>query len=235
MRYRARPSFTVEVKRNNKRLPLTVPAGDSASYERCRRADQLLFGDRSPGVSSAARLDDGGVSTRPTDAARQPPAAEAVRSEPQAEAAVAQRPTGRILPDLFGETRADARLRQLLAERAARLTSLSVEPTRADTQARNELDAERKTAPDAIPAAEPLSLEEPVLATVEGVALAVVEPVEKPSLSPPDSSPERTGSQRGHRGRRGFQAGRLGSERQGASAGLRAGEKWKRRLPRVCW
>ena len=101
MRYRAKPSFTVEVKRNNKRLPLTVTTGDSASYERYRRADQLLFGGSSPAVRSAARLDDGGLSTRTTDAARQPPAAEAVRSEPQAEATVAQRLTGRILPDLL--------------------------------------------------------------------------------------------------------------------------------------
>jgi hypothetical protein len=154
-----------------------------------------------------------------------------------------QRLTGRILPDLLGETRAEVRLRQDLEERAARLrarrgvrkTNPSFGLTWADPQARDELDAERKTVPAAIPAAEPLSLEEPVLATVEGVALAVVEPVEKPSLSPPDSSPERTGSQRGRRGRRGFQAGRRGAERQGASAGLRAGEKWKRRLPRVCW
>jgi hypothetical protein len=181
VRYRARPSFTVEVKRNNKRLPLTVTTGDSAPRERYRRADQLLFGGSSPTVNSAARLDDGGLSTRTTDSARQPPAAEAVRSEPQAEAAVAQRLTGRILPDLFGETRADARLRQEEEERAARLraqrgarkTSLSLEPTRADTQTGDEPDAGRTTDLASIPAAEPLSLEEPVLATVEGVALAV--------------------------------------------------------------
>ena len=166
-----------------------------------------------------------------------------ITSETHVEAGHAQRLTGRILPDLLGEARADARLRQELAEQAARLraqrearkTSPSFGLTRADPQARNELDAERKTVPEKIPAAEPLSLEEPALATVEGIAPAAVAPVEKPSLSPPDSSPERTGSQRGHRGRRGFQAGRRGSERQGASASLRAGEKWKRRLPRVCW
>ena len=81
MRYRARPSFTVEVKRNNKRLPLTVTTGDSTSYERYRRADQLLFGGRPPTVSSAARFDGGGLSARTADAARQPPAAEVVRSE----------------------------------------------------------------------------------------------------------------------------------------------------------
>ena len=243
MRYRARPSFTVEVKRNNKRRPLTVTEGDSASYERSRRADQLLFGGSSPGVSSAARLDDGGVSTRPTDAARQPPAAEAVRSEPQAETAVAQRLTGRILPDLFGEARADARLRQELEERAARLraprgarkTSLSVAPTRADTQTGDEPDAGHTTVLAPIPAADPLSLDEPVLAAREVGGSAAVEPMTALILSPLDGPPERTGSPRGGRKRRPFRAVGRRAERQRASTGLRAGEKWKRRLPRVCW
>ena len=243
MRYRARPSFTVEVKRNNKRLPLTVTEGDSAPRERYRRADQLLFGGSSPTVNSAARLDDGGLSTRTIDSARQPPAAEAVRSEPQAEAAVAQRLTGRILPDLFGETRADARLRQELEERAARLraqrgarkTSLSLEPTRADTQTGDEPDAGRTTDLASIPAAEPLSLDEPVLAAREVGGSAAVEPVIALILSPLDGPPERTGSPRGGRARGAFRAGGRGGERQRASTGLRAGEKWKRRLPRVCW
>ena len=243
MRYRARPSFTVEVKRNNKRLPLTVAEGDSAPRERYRRADQLLFGGSSPTVNSAARLDDGGLSTRTTDSARQPPAAEAVRSEPQAEAAVAQRLTGRILPDLFGETRADARLRQELEERAARLraqrgarkTSLSLEPTRADTQTGDEPDAGRTTVLASIPAAEPLSLDEPVLAAREVGGSAAAEPVPALIPSPLDDPPERTGSPRGGRERRPFRAGGRGGERQRASTGLRAGEKWKRRLPRVCW
>ena len=44
MPYRARPSFTVEVKRNNKRVPLTVATADSSLRERHRLADQLLFG-----------------------------------------------------------------------------------------------------------------------------------------------------------------------------------------------
>jgi len=243
VRYRARPSFTVEVKRNNKRLPLTVTTGDSASYERYRRADQLLFGGSSPGVSSAARLDDGGVSTRTTDSARQPPAAEAVRSEPQAEAAVAQRLTGRILPDLLGEARADARLRQELAERAARLraqrgarkTSLSFEPPRADTQTGDEPDAGRTTVLAPIPAAEPSSLDEPVLAAREVGGSAAAEPMTALILSPLDGPPERTGRPRGGRKRRPFRAVGRRAGRQSASTGLRAGEKWKRRLPRVCW
>jgi len=231
------------VKRNNKRLPLTVTTGDSTSYERYRRADQLLFGGRPPTVSSAARFDGGGLSARTADAARQPPAAEAVRSEPQAEAAVAPRLTGRILPDLFGEARADARLRQELEERAARLraprgarkTSLSFEPPRADTQTGDEPNAGRTTALAPIPAAEPPSLDEPVLAAREVGGSAAVEPGTALILSPLDGPPERTGRPRGGRKRRPFGAVGRRAERQRASTGLRAGEKWKRRLPRVCW
>ena len=37
------PSFTVEVKRSNKRVPLTAATADSALSERDRLADQLLF------------------------------------------------------------------------------------------------------------------------------------------------------------------------------------------------
>ena len=48
MHYRARPSFTVEVKRNNKRVPLTITAADSSPSERHRLADQLLFGGAPP-------------------------------------------------------------------------------------------------------------------------------------------------------------------------------------------
>ena len=243
MRYRARPSFTVEVKRNNKRRPLTVTTGDSASYERYRRADQLLFGDRSPAARPATHPRDGGLSTRNPDSEPRRPVAEAVTSETHVEAGHAQRLTGRILPDLLGETRADARLRQELEERAARLraqrgarkTSLSLEPTRADTQTGDEPDAGRTTVLAPIPAAEPLSLDEPILAAREVGGSAAVEPVPALILSPLDGPPERTGSPRGGRERKPFRAVGRGGERQRASTGLRAGEKWKRRLPRVCW
>jgi len=229
VRYRARPSFTVEVKRNNKRLPLTVTTADSDPSERRRVADQLLFG---------------GLPTRPPGPEPQRPvAAEAVTSKPHAEVGHAQRLMGRILPDLLGETRAELRLHQELEEKAARLraqrdarkASPSFGPTRANTQAGDEADAGRETVLDATSAAEPLSLEEPVLAAMEVVEPAAVEPVTAVSLIRPDDSPQRTGSPRGRRGRRAYQAGCRGSEPHGASTLLRAGEKWKRRLPRVCW
>ena len=87
MPYRARPAFTVEVKRNNKRLPLTVTTADSDLSERHRMADQLLFG---------------GLPTQPfTPEPQRPAAAEAVTSKPNAEVGRAQRLTGRILPDLL--------------------------------------------------------------------------------------------------------------------------------------
>ncbi len=229
MRYRTKPSFTVEVKRNNKRLPLTVTTADSDPRARHRVADQLLFGSL--------------PTQTPTPEPQRPAAAEAVTSEPNAEVGRAQRLTGRILPDLLGETRAELRLHQKLEERAARLQAQrgarkarpSFGSTRADTQAGGEPDAGRETVLDPTSAAEPLSLEEPVLAAMEAVEPAAVEPVTTVSLSLPDGSPQRTGSLRRCRGRGAYQAGRRGSKRQGASVPLRVGEKWKRRLPRVCW
>src|SRR4051794_30099453 len=157
--------------------------------------------------------------------------------------AVAPRLTGRILPDLFGETRADARLRQELAERAARLraprrarkTSLSVAPPRADPQIGDEPDAGRTTVLAPIPAAEPSSLDEPVLAAREVGGSAAAEPGTALILSPLDAPPERAGRPRGGGKTRPFRAVGRRAERQRASTGLRAGEKWKRRLPRVCW
>jgi hypothetical protein len=82
-----------------------------------------------------------------------------------------QRLTGRILPDLFGETRAEEQLRQDLDERAARLraargarkTRPSVEPMGANTPLADEPDTAHKAALEPTPAAEPLSLEAPVL------------------------------------------------------------------------
>jgi len=243
VRHRARPSFTVEVKRNNKRVPFTVTTADSSPSERHRLADQVLFGGRSPAASPAACPDDGGLSTRNPDPEPQRPAAEAVTSETHAEAGHAQGRTGRILPDLSGETRAEVRLHQdveeetarLWSRRAARKTSPSFEPMRTDPQAADEPDPMPKSVLDPPPAAEPLILEGPILAEREVVEPAAVEPVTAVSLSPSDRSFGQTSNPRGRRERKGFQAGRHRAERQRTSAVLQAGEKWKRRLPRVCW
>jgi hypothetical protein len=223
--YRARPSFTVEVKRNNKRVPLTLATADSSLGERHRLADQLLFG---PG--------GGGSTIRAPELTPDRPAAEAVPPKAPAEAG-----EGRVLPDLLGETRAEERLRQELEERAARLraargarkTVPSVEPIGANTLMRDERDPAREAVLDLTPAAEPLSVEEPVLTVEEVVAPAAVPPVLSLSVSPLDRSPGRS-RLRGWR-RKADQAVGRRAERQGAFMRLRAGERWKRRLPQVCW
>jgi hypothetical protein len=149
VRHRARPSFTVEVKRNDKRVPLTGITADTSPNEQHRLADQLLFGGRSTPASSAARSGDGGLSTRNSDPEPQRPPAEAAPSEPNAEVGRAQRLTGRILPDLVGETRAEVQVRQGLEEQAAclrsrrgaRKTSPRFRSTPADTQVGDEANA----------------------------------------------------------------------------------------------
>ncbi len=244
MRYRAKPSFTVEVKRNNKRVPLTVTTADSSPSQRQRLADQLLFGTPSVPVNLPTHPGDGVPAIRPPEPIPHRPAAEAVTSGIRAGAGPSQRVTGRILPDLFGETRAEVRLRQdveeeaacLQAPRGARKMNPSFEPAQADPQTADKPDPMTKSVLALTPAAEPLSLEGPVLAEREVVEpAAVVEPITVVSLSPSDRSRGQTGTPRGRRERKGFQAGRHGAERQGTSAVLRAGEKWKRRLPRVYW
>ena len=181
MPYRARPSFTVEVKRNNKRVPLTLTAADSSLSERHRLADQLLFGTSAP-VGSPARPGDGGLSIRISEPTLERAAAAAITPKAPAEAGHVQRLTGRILPDLLGETRAEERLRQEAEEQAARLraprgspkTRPSVEPMWADTPVGNEPDPEHEVVLDLTPAAEPLSLDEPVLPVEEVGAPAAV-------------------------------------------------------------
>jgi hypothetical protein len=240
VRYRARPWFTVEVKRNNKRVPLTLTTADSFLSERHRLADQLLFGTSAP-VGSPARPGDGGLSIRISEPTLERAAAAAITPKAPAEAGHVQRLTGRILPDLLGETRAEERLRQEAEEQAARLraprgspkTRPSVEPMWADTPVGNEPDPEHEVVLDLTPAAEPLSLDEPVLPVEEVGAPAAMQPIPSLSVSPLDRSPGRS-RLRGCR-KKADQAVSRRAERQGASTRLRAGEKWKRRLPRVCW
>ena len=62
---------------------------------------------------------------------------------------------------------------------------------RADPQIGDEPDSGCKPVLDLTPAAEPLSLEEPILAAMEVGALAAAEPVTAPS-NPPDSLPHGT-------------------------------------------
>ncbi|HZI72746.1 MAG TPA: hypothetical protein VFD73_01705, partial [Gemmatimonadales bacterium] len=169
-------------------------------------------------------------------------AAEAVTPKAPAEAGPVQRLTGRILPDLFGETRAEERLRQDLDERATRLrtargarkTRPSVEPMGANTPLVDEPDTAHKAALEPTPAAEPLSLEAPVLAVEDVVAPAAVQPVLSLSVSSLDQPPGRTGRLRECRTKPDQAVGRR-AERQEAATRLRAGERWKRRLPQVCW
>ena len=238
MRYRAKP-FTVEVRRNNKRMPFTATPAASFLSERHRQADQLLFG----GLSSLAepvgpaRLTTGGsLSTEKADLKPQARAAEAVTSEIHVKAGPV-RPTGRVLPDLLEQSRAEMRLRQDLEEREVRVRaprgargpSSRSRPKRAKSQTHAEADAGRRAAPKPTSTAE-VSLKEPDL-----MAMEVVAPVATSSLRRPHGSQQRTETARGNSMRRANQAGGHRSELREAYVLLRAGEKWKRRLPRVCW
>lgn len=242
MRYRAKP-FTVEVKRNNKRVPLTVMPAATSPNERQRQADQLLFG----GLSSLAEpvgpvgfIRGGNLSTEKADLKPQATAVEAVTSEIHVKAGRV-RPTGRVLPDLLEQSRAEARLLQELEERATRLRaqkcasepSSGSRPKRAKAQTSAEAHAGRKAVLDSAPTTR-VSLKAPVSAALEIVEPTAAEPAAASDLSSRDLR-GRTDTPRGNTTRRASHAGGHRSERRDASVPLRAGEKWKRRLPRVCW
>jgi hypothetical protein len=244
VRYRAKP-FTVEVKRSNKRVPLTVTAVASLPSKRHWQAERLLFS----GLSSLAEpagpvglIRGGNLSTEKADLKPQAIAVEAVTSEIHVKAGRV-RPTGRVLPDLLEQSRAEMRLCHELEERAARLRapqdarrpSLGSRPKRAKAQASAEAHAGRKAAPGPIPAVETASVKHPVLVVNEVGTTVTVEPVAASSPLPLHDPRQPIGTLRGNTRRSAVQAGGHRSERREASVPLRAGERWKRRLPRVCW
>jgi len=243
VRYRAKP-FTVEVRRNNKRMPFTVIPAASFLSERHRQADQLLFGALSSlaePVGPAGLTTGGSLSTEKADLKPQARAAEAVTSEIHVKAGRV-RPTGRVLPDLLEQSRAEMRLRQELEEREVRLRaqrrasrpSLGSRPKRAKAQTSTEALAGRKAVLDPTLTTQ-VSLKQPVLAVNEVGTTATVEPVAASSPRPLHDPRQPIGIPRRNTRRGAVQAGAHRSERQEASVPLRAGERWKRRLPRVCW
>jgi hypothetical protein len=241
VRHRAKP-FAVEVKQSNKRVPLTATMAASFLSERHRQADQLLFAGPSSRIepTGPAGLPGGGrLSTNKAEQRPQAPAAEAVTPEIHVRAGRV-RPTGRVLPDLLEQSRAEMRLRQELEEQEVRLrtprgalpSSSDYRPKRAKVQTSVEGHAGRKVVLDSAPTAR-VSVKEVVLAVKGAVAPPAVEPVAASSL-PSQDLRGRTDTMRGNK-RRADQAGGHRSERWEAAVPLRAGEKWKRRLPRVCW
>jgi hypothetical protein len=243
VRYRAKP-FAVEVKRSNKRVPLTATTVDSIQGDRYRQADRLLFGGLSSlaePVGPAGLTRGGSLSTEKADLKPQARAAEAVTSEIDVKAGRV-RPTGRVLPDLLEQSRAEMRLRHELEEREVRLRaqrrasrpSLGSRPKRAKAQTSTEALAGRKAVLDPTLTSQ-VSLKQPVLAVNEEGTTATVEPVAASSPRPLHDPRQPISIPRRNTRRGAVQAGAHRSERQETSVLLRAGEKWKRRLPRVCW
>src|SRR5829696_6317273 len=142
-------------------MPFTVIPAASFLSERHRQADQLLFGALSSlaePVGPAGLTTGGSLSTEKADLKSQARAAEAVTSEIHVKA-IRVRPTGRILPDLLEQSRAEMRLRQELDEREALRAqkpvsrpSFGSRPKWAKVQADIEAHAERKPVLDPIPA-----------------------------------------------------------------------------------
>ncbi|MDQ4059769.1 MAG: hypothetical protein M3145_01490 [Pseudomonadota bacterium] len=207
-----------------------------SAIEAAMRAADRVFGGFASSVSAPASNGSApeipgfrghGDPLRPSDPVREP-ATEAPKPDMQANAeAAAEPPTVRILPDLQWEDPVEARLRQEAEERAARRHGprgprKKAEPkaTRTEPRPAAEQGPARKTARKRkLPFVWPDEFEaEPVPAAVAHPAPAVAQPVGTPKL-----------------GRPATQLSNRKARQRRAAVSLRAGERWKRRLPQVCW
>jgi hypothetical protein len=227
-RQRAKSSFTVEIKRAGRRS-----AAAHGATKAILGLDLLehTFGAPSRAgapLPRATELEDAPHS-RASDALYRGPKPvhddAKARSEPHAR---------RILPDLLARA-ADPlqeRMEREAEERAARRRA------RADSSRR---DAE--AVPDGKPEGEitrtvSAAAAEPVAEITRTVLAAPAEPVlpsspEQPISSAADEADESQGAASSERQSPGRSARR--AQRAGRADGLRRGERWKRRLPDVCW
>jgi hypothetical protein len=253
VRHRARPSFTVEIKRANKRSPLIVAEAAERQSETQRRANALLFGELAVAPESPVRAPE------PRSAPAEAPW--------QAEAEAQPRPV-RILPDLSRIDAVDALQRQEAEERTARRRAPRRSRTRQDFADRNTVpsnaimpDLQEQESTDFLsPSMDGRSAEIPLrraqadepeiqapqqqdpasggaeLAAANEPAPAVEapEPATAGQGSTGDAAPEHAAARRGGRNKRYRAACRRAMRRGRPLPPLPAGQRWKRRLPVMC-
>lgn len=219
MRHRARPSFTVEVKRGSKITRTTAIEADDIAVESRRIAEAALFGRSAPPPPERLNPErsDGG---RREEAAKRP----------EAEGAPAHAPARRVLPDLVAVEAEEARAREHAAAiEAALQAERTARPRGRPPGSRPERVVAPPPALKALRDAEPrpargrpkgsgaaASLPEPVRARREQ---AFVEPAVREEPSREQAFPGEPVAPRDR-----------GSRRDQPE--LKAGERWMRRLPR---
>jgi hypothetical protein len=210
-RQRARSSFTVEIKRANKRQ--TEPARATSSPTGNELVDRVFGSLLGSAAESSKTAEQRG--TRQSEAPRQhsaPPSdSESGMTDPSP-----PRPARRVLPDLLSRdvNPIAERIRQQNEQRTARR--------------RAALESRRSTAQSEHPRAE--SVRAPV------APQAVIAPAqEEPVPSVQHGSPETAGARTHEKRKQNPRPSVLRKARRSGGDSLPAGERWKRRLPRACW
>ncbi|GJD48493.1 hypothetical protein OPKNFCMD_1214 [Methylobacterium crusticola] len=210
-RHRARPSFTVEIKRNRS-TPLT-PLADSEdpSREPPRRPAARGLWEGTGLFEEAAAATQSGRFDPPAPAAAPEPA-------PAPRAAAAAAPAKRILPSLIAPPEPPA------PEPVEPEPDLRPAPRRRSGAEASERRAARGRPAAARPAfVWPEDWPDEVPVAAPAPATPVAAPASAPPPPPEASDPLEAADARGR------------PKRRLADADLRVGQRWKRRLPRVCW
>jgi hypothetical protein len=211
VRRRAKPSFTVEIKRANKRLRHIASSSGRDQAEALGWANALLVSEPAPVPELRSVLAPAG----------------------QAETEAPQSRSGRVLPDLSWVDPVQTRERQEAEERAARRRAIPGTRRRATTgeepKAQTVLDLTPMTVKAS--AAEPAS---EIVVAAEQAAEQLNGP-NTPAEALNDTAPEQARKRLGDKGRV-YRAAYPKTQRRGLPMpSLPRGERWKRRLPPACW
>jgi hypothetical protein len=206
----ARSSFTVEIKRANKRPIESSKVASATGNELVERVFGSLLGSadsfKAPEPLAATRSQ----APRPHPAPPEEPASGLTDQPPR-------QPARRVLPDLLAPdvNPIAERMRQQAEQRTARRRA-ALESRRSTAKGENQ-QAERNLAP---------MVAEPVIAPVRDGPVASVQPPTRGTDAAMTSEKRKQNARPSilKKGRRSGQRDRLP-----------AGERWKRRLPRACW
>ena len=211
----ARSSFTLEVKRANRRTPEVLTISETSAPAATPLADQV-FG-RSPGRSRPQKFDysDASVSDR-----RKPVLG---TGSPEAIEPPAKASPRRVLPDLLtaGVDPGKERLHQEANERSTRHSTSRMSRTKKEGAHRAATARGAEVGPDPVKIA----------------AVAVTQPLSETVIPPHDSveTVEQVSTSR-KRKRHALLAVHKSDKRGGRPMPpLPVGQRWKRRLPKACW
>jgi hypothetical protein len=230
----ARPSFTVEIKRRRQKSVQALPTGTIAKREGCPSQDQLAL-EQGASPQTAPPPNFGGPINVSLALASRSPSHTIDRSETRDCTHLAELPTRRILPSILSAPAAALRLDQEAEELIIQRHSTKFHEIKVSRRA--PLPPPEATPYDKLTGHSTMVLEgETSLRTTLDVSAPV--PAHKHredravlpvlDLSEAKAEPENCMRARGERASR-------GSHQSGRTMPLRRGERWKRRLPKVCW